>query len=32
MLGVTADEAHDEDGGVVVTWAGGWQIRANVGT
>jgi len=32
MLGVTTVEAHDEERVVVVTWAGGWQIRANVGT
>ena len=30
MLGV--NKAHDEEGIVVATWAGGWQIRANVGT
>jgi hypothetical protein len=32
MLGVTTDKAHDEERVVVATWAGGWQIRANVGT
>jgi hypothetical protein len=31
-LAFTADKAHDEEGVVVATWAGGWQIRANVGT